>query len=190
MAQSLKAVVIGDGAIGKTCLLSAFSTNKFPEEYIPTVFDNCSRTLMVDGRGVVLNIWDTAGQEDYDRMRPISYPGTDVFLVCFSVDSRTSFENVKTKWIPEIRTHANKVPFILVGLKVDTRSGDSGGGGGFVSKESGEKLKNEIRGAKYVECSAKTQDGVKQVFEEAVRTVFSELTNKKKKKKSSPCSLL
>ena len=183
MAQSVKAVVVGDGAVGKTCMLASFTTSKFPEEYVPTVFDNSSRTMMVDGRGVLLNIWDTAGQEDYDRMRPISYPGTDVFLVCFSVDSHTSFENVKTKWIPEIRTHANKVPFILVGLKTDIRgSGESGGK--FVSRESGEKLTNEVRGAKYVECSAKTQEGIRQVFEEAVRTVFHELYSKKKKKQS------
>jgi len=184
MAQPLKLVVVGDGAIGKTCLLAAFTTGCFPETHVPTIFDNSSRTMMVDGRGCLLNMWDTAGQEDYDRMRPISYPGTDVFLVCFSIDSQTSFDNVRTKWIPEIRTHANKVPFILVGLKSDMRTDQSKS---VVSSEDGDKLKNEIRGSKYVECSAKTQEGIKQVFEEAVRTVFRDV---KRQKKSGACRIL
>lgn len=179
MAQSVKCVVVGDGAVGKTCMLSAFSSNKFPVEYIPTVFDNCSRTMMVDGRGVVLNIWDTAGQEDYDRMRFISYPGTDIFLVCFSLDSEISYENVKTKWIPELRTHANKVPFILVGLKSDLRDGTASKSA-FISQERGEHLKNEIKASKYVECSAKTQQGIRQVFEEGVRVVFLGINSRKK----------
>lgn len=180
---------MGDGAVGKTCMLSAFTSNKFPETYVPTVFENTSRTMMVDGRGVVLNIWDTAGQEDYDSMRPISYPGTDVFLVCFSVDSNTSYENVKSKWIPEIRTHAQGVPFVLVGLKTDLRTQAGGGRVGmeFVSQEQGEKLKSDIKAHGYVECSAKTQEGIKQVFEESVRTVYHFLNSRKKK---SACLLL
>ncbi|VDP22878.1 unnamed protein product [Onchocerca flexuosa] len=89
--QTIKCVVVGDGAVGKTCLLISYTTNKFPSEYVPTV------TVMIGGEPYTLGLFDTAGQEDYDRLRPLSYPQTDVFLVCFSVVAPSSFENVKEK---------------------------------------------------------------------------------------------
>lgn len=76
--------------------------------------------MVVDGISVSLGLWDTAGQEDYDRLRPLSYPQTDVFLICFSVASPSSFENVTSKWYPEIKHHCPDAPMILVGkLKYD-----------------------------------------------------------------------
>lgn len=208
--QTIKCVVVGDGAVGKTCLLISYTTNKFPSEYVPTVsflnlssfqfkhspnlfsfyqrsqvFDNYAVTVMIGGEPYTLGLFDTAGQEDYDRLRPLSYPQTDVFLVCFSVVSPSSFENVKEKvrgfcllicfsflivilfmpfqWVPEITHHCQKTPFLLVGTQIDLR--DDAGTIEKLAKnkqkpmtcEQGEKLAKELRAVKYVECSALTQ---------------------------------
>ena len=120
--QNLKIVVVGDGGVGKSCLLISFSTDSFPSEYVPTVFDNYAPTYMLDGVPYTLGLWDTAGQEDYDRLRPLSYPQTDVFLLCFDIARRSSFLNVKEKWVPEIRHHMPETPILLVATKIDLRS--------------------------------------------------------------------
>merc|ERR1712146_108955 len=78
--------------------------------------------VLVDGKAVNLGLWDTAGQEYYDRLRPLSYPQTDVFLIAFSIISPSSFENVKSKWHPEIKHHCPDAPIILVGTKSDLRN--------------------------------------------------------------------
>uniref|UniRef100_A0A667X2A8 Rho-related GTP-binding protein RhoA-C n=1 Tax=Myripristis murdjan TaxID=586833 RepID=A0A667X2A8_9TELE len=91
-----KLVIVGDGACGKTCLLIVFSKDQFPEVYVPTVFENYVADIEVDSKQVELALWDTAGQEDYDRLRPLSYPDTDVILMCFSIDSPDSLVSTFT----------------------------------------------------------------------------------------------
>jgi Ras-related C3 botulinum toxin substrate 1 len=189
---NLKCVVVGDGAVGKTCLLISYTTNAFPSEYIPTVFDNYSANVMVDGRPINLGLWDTAGQEDYDRLRPLSYPQTDVFLVCFSIISPASFENVKSKWYPEIQHHSPGTPMILVGTKSDLRNDAAmasqlqSKGLRMIEKDAAMALAKEINAVEYHECSALTQDGLKNVFDRAIHVGL----NKPKKKKSGGCSIL
>ena len=196
MMQPVKCVVVGDGAVGKTSLLVSYSTNSFPRDYIPTVFENYACNVMVDNKAINLGLWDTAGQEDYDRLRPLSYPQTDVFLAMFSVISPTSFDNIASKWIPEIRHHCPTVPIVLVGTKTDIREDSSilarlgAKGLSPVTQREGVQLAKEINAVKYLECSALTQQGIKVVFDEAIRAALNTHTKVTKKQKRSRCSIM
>ena len=192
--QLIKCVVVGDGNVGKTCMLISYTTNKFPEDYVPTVFDNYTANVLVDGTAVNMGFWDTAGQDEYDRLRPLSYPKTDVFLLCFSVVTPTSYGNIRTKWQPEIRHHCDDAPIVLVGTKIDLRNDDNvllklkKKQLSPVSQGQGQLLAKQIQAVAYVECSAKTQEGLTRVFEEAVRAALRPKPDKKKKKRR--CVLL
>ena len=120
--QNLKVLAVGDGAVGKTSLFISFSLGRFPSEYIPTVFDQSSTSLTLDGVPYILSLWDTGGGEDYPRLRPLSYPATDVFLLCFDISRRSSFLNVREYWVPELRHYMPETPILLVATKTDLRS--------------------------------------------------------------------
>lgn len=121
-----------------------------------------------------MNLWDTAGQEDYDRLRPLSYPQTDVFLICFSLVLPTSFEHVKQKWYPEISHHCPGVPIILVGNKMDLRDElEDLHPSQVITYTQGLAMAKKIEAIKYIECSAKTGKGLKDVFHTAAELVIS-----------------
>ncbi|KAK6282878.1 hypothetical protein POUND7_016703 [Theobroma cacao] len=212
-SRFIKCVTVGDGAVGKTCMLISYTSNTFPTDYVPTVFDNFSANVVVDGNTVNLGLWDTAGQEDYNRLRPLSYRGADVFLLAFSLISKASYENVAKKWIPELRHYAPGVPIILVGTKLGRR----GVGVEFIALErrgedlrddkqffidhpgavpittaQGEELRKLIGAPVYIECSSKTQQNVKAVFDAAIKVVLQPPKQKKKKKRKAQkvCSIL
>jgi Ras-related C3 botulinum toxin substrate 1 len=167
--DSLKVVVVGDGAVGKTCALISYTTNAFPGEYIPTVFDNYSANVVRRDRPVNLGLWDTAGADDYDRLRPLSYPQTDVFILAYSVISRSSFANVSSKWVPEIRHHAPATPIILAGFKSDLRGAPSERHGiDARTPEEGRQLAASLGLATHRDCSALTQDGLADLFNAAI----------------------
>jgi len=85
------------------------------------VFETDVANLEVDGQTIELTLWDTAGQEEYDRLRPLSYPSTDVILICFAVDRPESLHNVEGAWATEVRHFCRGVPIVLVGNKTDLR---------------------------------------------------------------------
>lgn len=166
-------------------MLISYANNQFPDDYVPTVFDNYNATVLFEGgKHVSLGLWDTAGQEDYDRLRPLSYPETQVFIICFSLISPTSLHNVKKKWYPEIQEHQPGVPIILVGTKLDMREDPevakelAENGEAPITTDVGQAAAQEIGAVAYFECSAKTQKGLKQVFDGCIRAVLQPESNK------------
>ncbi|KAG8449362.1 hypothetical protein GDO86_016130 [Hymenochirus boettgeri] len=190
MKRMLKCVVVGDGAVGKTCLLMSYANDAFPEQYVPTVFDHYAVTVTVGGKQYLLGLYDTAGQEDYDQLRPLSYPNTDVFLICFSVVNPASYQNVQEEWVSELRACMPHVPYVLIGTQIDLRDDPITLGRLLhmkekpISQEQGMKLAKTIGAQCYLECSALTQKGLKNVFDEAILTVFHP---KKKKRRCGKC---
>ncbi|KAG8797689.1 Rho GTPase, partial [Serendipita sp. 398] len=166
-----KLVIVGDGACGKTSLLCVFAIGEFPREYQPTIFDNYVAEIRLDGKAVQLALWDTAGQEEYERLRPLSYSKSHVVLIAFAIDTPDSLENVTVKWNEEVRSICGPaIPVILVGLKSDLRPPPNHPDvDQYVSHEKGEEVAQTIGARAYKECSALKMQGVDDVFEAATR---------------------
>ncbi|KAG4939159.1 hypothetical protein JHK85_045881 [Glycine max] len=133
-SRFIKCVTVGDGAVGKTCLLISYTSNTFPTDYVPTVFDNFSANVVVNGATVNLGLWDTADLRD-DKQFFIDHPGA--------------------------------VPITTV---------------------QGEELMKLINAPAYIECSSKSQQNVKAVFDAAIRVVLQPPKQKKKKSKAQKAS--
>lgn len=117
-----KMVIVGDGECGKTCLLMRMKTGTFQDVgYLPTVFETEVIDVNTGNEQVELVVFDTAGQDDYDRLRPLSYNDVDVALICFSLAEPDSLANVVDRWSPEVKHFCGNVPIILVGNKKDLR---------------------------------------------------------------------
>eukprot|EP00029_Vermamoeba_vermiformis_P010212 TRINITY_DN531_c0_g1_i1.p1 TRINITY_DN531_c0_g1~~TRINITY_DN531_c0_g1_i1.p1 ORF type:complete len:198 (+),score=35.04 TRINITY_DN531_c0_g1_i1:101-694(+) len=196
--NNVKCVCVGDGAVGKTSILLSYSQNILPGDYNPTIFDNYAVTVMVDGKPYYMTLWDTAGQEDYSRLRPLSYPQTDVFIVCYSIVNPTSFINVRDKWIPEIKHYCPDTPFILCATKLDLRDSTDALSRLAqrqqqpISYDQGMQMAKDLNAAKFMECSAMTQKGLHAVFNEAIRSVEANNKEARKKTKKSKrgCSIM
>jgi len=191
-----KLVIVGDGACGKTCLLIVFSKGMFPEVYVPTVFENYVADVEVDGKKVELALWDTAGQEDYDRLRPLSYPDSHVILICFAIDSPDSLDNVQEKWISEVLHFCQGLPIILVACKKDLRNDPktmqdlAKTNQRPVSRAEGLACAQKIGAQGYVECSAKSGEGVNEVFQTATRHALMSKKSGRSKRNSGKCVVL
>ncbi|XP_052463296.1 rho-related GTP-binding protein RhoF-like [Carassius gibelio] len=195
--DSLKIVIVGDGGCGKTSLLMVYAKGDFPEKYAPSVFEKYVTTVSYGGKDIQLNLYDTAGQEDYDRLRPLSYQEANLVVICYDVTNPTSFDNVTIKWYPEVRHFCRDVPIILIGCKTDLRK----------DKEKtrklkaldlepitylqGEETKNQMNAEVYLECSAKYRENVEDIFREATKRALSaraKANHRRKKKKR--CTML
>ena len=161
--KTIKCTTVGDGATGKTCMLISYTTGKFPRDYVPTIFDTYAVEIMVNNENFLVELFDTAGQEEYDRLRLLAYPDTNVFLICYDVVEPDTFENIKEKWLPEVRHNCPDKPFVLVGTKIDLRFDTEvlrklqARNLAPVTSQAGQELARKLKAASHVECSALTR---------------------------------
>lgn len=170
--MSVKCVLVGDSAVGKTALLVRFTSETFPDTYKPTVFENTGVEVYMDGVQISLGLWDTAGNDNFRQIRPRSYQQADVVLICYSVANPSSLASVQHKWIAEVREHLPKVPVLVVATQTDLREGVHRAS--CISPMDGKRVAHEIHAKGYLECSSLSNRGVQQVFEYAVRTVVKQ----------------
>ncbi|KAF7358833.1 Kinase-like protein [Mycena sanguinolenta] len=184
-----KLVIVGDGACGKSALLIVATGAAFPTAYQPA--ELCATFLAnveVGDKEIQLTLWDTPGQEDYDRLRPLSYPGAHVILICFGIDSPDSLDNVKLRWISEVGHFCPGVPFILVGCKRELRQNTRviqelrKTYQRPVSTEEGMEVAKTIGALKYMECSGRTGHGVQELFREAALAALTASPAPKRRK--------
>ncbi|XP_052346793.1 rho-related GTP-binding protein RhoN-like isoform X1 [Oncorhynchus keta] len=166
-----KIVVVGDTQCGKTALLHVFAKDCYPENYVPTVFENYTASFEIDKQRIELNMWDTSGSSYYDNVRPLAYPDSDAVLVCFDISRPETLDSVLKKWQGETQEFCPNAKVVLVGCKLDMRT-DVGTLRELskqrlipITHEQGSGLARQIGAVAYVECTSK-------VSENSVRDVF------------------
>ena len=163
----VRIVAVGDGAIGKTCMLLVFKGDPFPEDYEPTIFESHHEMRQFQGKTYCLHLWDTAGQEEYDRLRPMSYSKCDVVLVCFALNDPDTLKNVTDKWYAEIKEFSPNAAKILVGTKLDLWDKTK------IPQTEIDRIAKEIGAYKSILCSAKNNSNITNVFDLAIEAVVS-----------------
>ncbi|QLL33775.1 hypothetical protein HG536_0F01000 [Torulaspora globosa] len=169
--KHLKIVVVGDRGVGKTCLLISYVQRQFPTGYVPTVFENYVTKVEGPKKKIIeLALWDTGGQEEYNRLRPLSYSEVDILMVCYSVGSKASLQNVEDLWMPEVKHFCPNAPTMLLGLKSDLY--DQMNFGELVDLEQAELVAQKLGAFSHMQCSAKSRSQVDEVFNEALNTAL------------------
>nr|XP_046268978.1 rho-related GTP-binding protein RhoV-like [Scatophagus argus] len=193
LREELSCMLVGDGAVGKTSMIISYIFNGYNSEYRQTAFDVFTGLVHVNGIPTRIKLIDTAGQEEFGHLRSLCYAHVDVFILCFSVVNPVSFDNITSKWIPQIRAGNTTSPIILVGtqsdlrhnvdilIHLDQRSTKP------VPFSGARRLAHRIRAHDYVECSALTQHNLKDVFDCAV---FAAIKHKHAATNSKKLSLL
>jgi len=173
--NSIKIVVTGDGMVGKTSMLYRYTKDEFSEAHEATVFDSYSVQVQVDNVTWDLCFFDTAGQEDYDQLRPLTYGKADMFVLCYNCMRPEGIDNLKSKWLPEKDAHNKDSPYVVVGTKTDLRN-DAQACKDLLSSSGKTPVHCEDVDAtpfagckKIMECSAKTGDGVNDVFNQIIQ---------------------
>mmetsp|Transcript_6815 Transcript_6815/g.7462 ORF Transcript_6815/g.7462 Transcript_6815/m.7462 type:complete len:195 (+) Transcript_6815:39-623(+) len=160
-----KLVLVGLGGVGKSCLTIQFISNKFIDDYDPTLEDSYRKQVTIDAEECILDIFDTAGQEDFVAIRDQYMKIGHGFLCVYSITMRSSFEEVVNLHDHMLRVKdADKVPFVLVGNKCDLE------GEREVTTKEGQELADKLS-VKFIETSAKTRHNVKEAFFMLVREI-------------------
>ncbi|KAJ8351596.1 hypothetical protein SKAU_G00230720 [Synaphobranchus kaupii] len=170
-SQSVKCkiVVVGDSQCGKTALLHVFAKDCFPENYVPTVFENYTASFEIDTQRIELSLWDTSGSPYYDNVRPLSYPDSDAVLICFDISRPETLDSVLKKWKGEIQEFCPNTKMLLVGLSYD----------------QGSNMAKQIN-APYIECSAlQSENSVRDIFHVATLACVNKNGKHVKRNKSN-----
>ncbi|KAJ3439992.1 ras-like protein [Anaeramoeba flamelloides] len=170
-------VIAGSGSVGKSCLTIRFLQNRFIEDYDPTVEESYKKMLIIDEKPVVLEIVDTAGQEEYRSVRDKYFKSGQGFVIVYSITSRNSFNEAK-KILLKIKQvkESSTIPIVLVGNKLDLESER------LVEREESEQLKKKYN-LTFFESSAKTGLNVTESFEQCVRMLREKYRNKPEKQR-------
>ncbi|XP_061749698.1 rho-related GTP-binding protein RhoV-like [Nerophis ophidion] len=189
--EELSCLLVGDGAVGKTSMIISYIFNGYNSEYRQTAFDVFTGLVHVNGVQTRLKLIDTAGQEEFGHLRSLCYAHVDVFILCFSLINPVSFDNVTSKWIPQIRAGNSTSPIILVGTQSDLRHNVdvlihlNQLRAKPVGQSEVKRLARRIRAHDYMECSALTQHHLKDVFDCAIFAAIKQKHNSAKSQKLS-----
>ncbi|KAH8832176.1 Rho GTPase [Flagelloscypha sp. PMI_526] len=169
--QEVKVTLVGDTTVGKTSLLLRFTTGMFPLEYIPNSFDRYPKYVVHEGQIMNFELFNTQGHEDYNRLRPLTYHGTEIFVLCFSVIDHSSFVSIWTRWRSELNTHALRhAKKLLVGMKVDLTFDEvvcdklRALRRAPIERECAEVLAEQIGAESYIEVSALNGQGMESLM--------------------------
>lgn len=183
-----KLTVVGDDRCGKTCLLFALRHEQLPQSYEPTLCDAYTTDTEVDGKEMSLILFDVAGKNEfsYRNLRSVFYRDTDIILMCFSVDRPDSQQNILDFWVPEIKVFCPTVPIILVATKIELRGDEAikkkltTPGNEPINTTEGKALAASIGAYAYLECSAKTKEGVDTALEIISQCALNEKRRRKR----------
>ncbi|XP_031222128.1 rho-related GTP-binding protein RhoH-like [Mastomys coucha] len=181
MLSSIKCVLVGDRAVGKSSLLLHFTSENFPEAYKPTVYENTGVDVFLDGIQISLGLWDTASIDAFISICLLSYQQADVVLMCYSVAKDSSFLNLKNKWISEIKSNLPCTLVLVVATQMDQREMGPHRAS-CINAIEGKRHAQDVRAKGYLECSALSNGGVQQVFECAVQRAVNQARTRNRKK--------
>ncbi|XP_041377486.1 ras-like GTP-binding protein RHO [Gigantopelta aegis] len=175
-----KVAMIGDRASGQSGLLAAFSNIVWPAVYVPSVFSSFDVSLKDYNTQMEFAVWGTSGLETCHLLRRLFYHGANIIVVCYSIDNPRSLDNIPRKWLPEVNKVCPDVPLILVGNNKHARHDDvitqamAKCHMSPVSYDDGLQMSKFIGAVTYLECSAKTGEGICDVFETAKQSALKE----------------